>query len=83
MHSTEWTHNSTHIIEHVSGFQIVLNQGTWRSPLDIEPRNVKGLLPLEAAKILSEGLIYARNHARPEAFKRRRHLRRNPSQTFA
>ena len=75
---SNWTQIHEKLIQHECGFQILLNVGSWRSPLDVDPRNTKHLSPIEAANLLADGLMFARQQARPFAL-REKHRNRSPA----
>jgi hypothetical protein len=59
-----WTQVNGNLIQHESGFRIFLTAGTWRSPQHIEPLNANNESALYAAKLLGEGLVFARDMSR-------------------
>ena len=60
----DWTQVNGNLVEHESGFRILLTEGTWRSPQHIEPMNANNEPALYAAKLLGEGLVFARDMSR-------------------
>jgi len=61
----EWTYLNNKIIEHRSGFRIQLQAGSWSNPSDLSPVNTTKVQPMEAARLLREGLAFAQENAIP------------------
>mgnify|MGYP000111261326 CR=1 FL=1 len=58
---SEWRFISEKRIQHNSGYELILNSGSWRDPHDIRPHVPKELIfkPLEIVRHLREGLLFA------------------------
>ncbi len=55
----KWKLKSKNLIEHEDGHTIELKAGSWRSPMDIHPKIVRGTPAIEIAKLIREGLDFA------------------------
>ena len=50
-------------LQHTNGSQITLVSGTWQNPLEINPKMPDCLNAVEQAKLIRQGLIYARQQS--------------------
>lgn len=52
--------NNTHL-SHTNGAQIHLICGTWQKPVEINPKMPESFDAVEQAKLIKQGLVFARN----------------------
>ena len=65
---SEWNLKNQNTVEHLSGYKLTLNSGSWENPEDIRPwipSDLK-LSPLEIARLLRKGLQFACTIPYPE-----------------
>lgn len=54
-----WDYEDRNTLAHKSGFKVVLIDGSWREPMDLETKVPKNVGVTEASQRLREGLNYA------------------------
>jgi hypothetical protein len=63
----KWKLESKNLIVHVDGHSIELKAGSWRAPMDIHPKIVRGTPAVEVAQLIREGLSFAYKATQPGA----------------
>lgn len=61
----KWKMKSRSLIAHEDGHTIELKGGSWRSPMDIHPKILRGTPTIEIAKLIREGLEFAYKASMP------------------
>ena len=62
----KWKMVSRNIVVHEDGHKIELKSGSWRAPMEIHPKIVRGTSAVEFAKLIREGLDFAHKHSTPK-----------------
>ena len=62
----KWTLKSKYLIAHEDGHTIELKAGSWRSPMDIHPKIVRGTPAVKIAQLIREGLDFAYKASMPK-----------------
>jgi len=60
-----WSLNSKKEVQHINGYTLTLNEGSWAEPKDLRPSVPKSLNlnPLETVRQMREGLEFARDNS--------------------
>lgn len=74
---SHWFYLNAHTLTHSSGMTIELRQGSWKAPYGIDTRCAAELSGHESARIIKDGLAYARRN--PYALAAKEHAEIEPA----